>query len=210
MTAAVEHARLRAKEQTRARIAEVALDLFRERGFDRVRTADVAAAAGVTEKTVFNHFPTKEDLVYPDAAPFEAALLATVGAGEGSVVGRAERFFREFYARFPRETEAQRRATALATIVEGSETLQIRELVSLTRIAARLGDAIRATTAAPAGDLRPVVLAEAILAIHRAALAAFRRGLLAGEDAQTLATRVTAQTADAFRLLAQGADGRSA
>lgn len=37
--------------------------MFFEQGFDAVRVADVASASGVTEKTVFNHFPTKESLL---------------------------------------------------------------------------------------------------------------------------------------------------
>jgi AcrR family transcriptional regulator len=38
--------------------------MFLERGFDRVRVAEVAVACGVSEKTVFNYFPTKESLLF--------------------------------------------------------------------------------------------------------------------------------------------------
>ena len=55
--------RERKKEQTRQLIAETARRLFSERGFDRVTVAEVARAAEVSEQTVFNYFPTKEDLV---------------------------------------------------------------------------------------------------------------------------------------------------
>ena len=40
------------------------MNLFLERGFDAVTVAEVARAADVAEKTVYNYFPTKEDLVY--------------------------------------------------------------------------------------------------------------------------------------------------
>src|SRR5262249_17453796 len=60
----VEGLRERKKRQTRDAIAAAALALFRERGFDAVTVADVARAADVSEKTVFNHFPAKEDLVF--------------------------------------------------------------------------------------------------------------------------------------------------
>jgi AcrR family transcriptional regulator len=43
--------------------------LFARDGFDAVTVAEVARAAGVTEKTVFNHFETKEDLVYSEDPP---------------------------------------------------------------------------------------------------------------------------------------------
>ena len=55
--------RERKKLRTRQLIAETAMRLFVERGFDAVPVAAVARAAEVSEATVFNYFPTKEDLV---------------------------------------------------------------------------------------------------------------------------------------------------
>src|ERR1700734_564034 len=66
------------KSQTRQVIADVAADLFRRNGFDAVTVDDVAQAAQVSKKTVFNYFPTKEDLVFDRAEAREQALLAAV------------------------------------------------------------------------------------------------------------------------------------
>jgi AcrR family transcriptional regulator len=49
-------------------IAQTALDLFIEQGYDNVTVEDVAAAAGVSRRTVFRHFPSKEELPFPDHA----------------------------------------------------------------------------------------------------------------------------------------------
>ena len=52
------------KQHTRERIASEAMRLFVTRGFDHVTVAEVAEAAEVSEKTVFNYFPAKEDLFF--------------------------------------------------------------------------------------------------------------------------------------------------
>ncbi len=56
--------RERKKRQTGALIAGEAHRLFSDRGFDAVTVAEVARAADVSEGTVYNYFPTKEDLFY--------------------------------------------------------------------------------------------------------------------------------------------------
>src|SRR5579864_833929 len=70
--------RERKKLQTRRHIFEVARRLFDERGFESVTVAEVARAADVSEVTVFNYFPTKEDLFYGGMQFFEEELLEAV------------------------------------------------------------------------------------------------------------------------------------
>ena len=66
------------KLHTRQQIADEAMRLFVTRGFDHVTVAEIAAAAGVSQKTVFNYFPTKEDLVFDEVPRREAALGLTM------------------------------------------------------------------------------------------------------------------------------------
>jgi AcrR family transcriptional regulator len=77
--------RERKKSETRVRIADAADELFRTRGYDAVTVDEVAAAADVSKKTVFNYFPTKEDLVFDRADDRESALLAAVHDRPGGV-----------------------------------------------------------------------------------------------------------------------------
>ena len=56
--------RTRKKARTRAKIRQSAQELFGEHGFESVTIADIADAADVAVQTVFNHFPTKEELFF--------------------------------------------------------------------------------------------------------------------------------------------------
>src|SRR5436309_13446488 len=102
-----EGLRSRKKRAAREAIAATARRLFAKHGFDAVTVAEIAAAADVSEKTVFNHFAAKEDLVFaggetrlallkaaiaqrpPGASVLDVfranseAMLDTVAAGEG-------------------------------------------------------------------------------------------------------------------------------
>jgi len=51
------------KRAMRQRLADVAAQLFTDRGYDAVAMVDVARAAGVAQQTLYNYFPTKPDLV---------------------------------------------------------------------------------------------------------------------------------------------------
>lgn len=58
-----ESLRERRRRELRQQLSDAATRMFLEQGFDEVRVADVARACGVTEKTVYNHFRTKEALL---------------------------------------------------------------------------------------------------------------------------------------------------
>ncbi|MFJ4670505.1 TetR/AcrR family transcriptional regulator [Kitasatospora purpeofusca] len=70
--------RERKKAATRQRIADTALRLFLERGYDAVGIRDVAAEADVAVTTVFAHFASKEALVFEQDRDFERRLVHAV------------------------------------------------------------------------------------------------------------------------------------
>ena len=70
--------RERKKAQTRQALADAALALFVERGYDEVGVKEVADAADVSVTTLFKHFPSKEALVFDQDDDVEAALVAAV------------------------------------------------------------------------------------------------------------------------------------
>jgi AcrR family transcriptional regulator len=70
--------RERKKAATRQALADAALRLFLERGFDRVGVKEIADAADVSTTTLFKHFPSKEALVFDRETGHEAELVACV------------------------------------------------------------------------------------------------------------------------------------
>ncbi|WP_409465794.1 TetR/AcrR family transcriptional regulator [Amycolatopsis sp. GA6-003] len=70
--------RERKKAATRRKIADTALRLFLERGYDEVGIRDIAAEADVAVTTVFSHFASKEALVFEQDSNFEERLRAAV------------------------------------------------------------------------------------------------------------------------------------
>lgn len=70
--------RERKKEMTRQKIADAALRLFLERGYDAVGIRDVAAEADVAVTTLFSHYPSKEALAFGLDQDFERQLVRAV------------------------------------------------------------------------------------------------------------------------------------
>jgi AcrR family transcriptional regulator len=76
-------------EETRQRIADVALDLFTSQGYAQTTIDEIAAAAGVNRRTVFRHFTTKEEMVFDHLAAgrdFILRRLTELPAGEPLLV----------------------------------------------------------------------------------------------------------------------------
>ncbi|GIM91947.1 TetR/AcrR family transcriptional regulator [Paractinoplanes toevensis] len=74
----------RSGEQVRLRLQEAALELYLERGYDKTTTGDIAARAGVTERTFFRHFTDKREVFFDGQAELIELLtgaLAAVPAG---------------------------------------------------------------------------------------------------------------------------------
>jgi AcrR family transcriptional regulator len=197
--------RERKKEQTRHAIANAALRLFHERGFDAVTVAEVASAADVSVQTVFNHFPTKEDLVYDQTTSVEEQLLQTVHerpVGE-SVLAAVGRFWLERFDRIG-ATDATAGLATMARLVEASPALQARERQILARYRDSLATLIANETGATAGDLEPRVAAGALVDLQRVLLDAAREKVLLGRRGARLARELRSEGERVLALLERG------
>jgi AcrR family transcriptional regulator len=72
--------RERKKARTREALQEAAMDRFARQGFDGTTVEEIAEACEVSPRTFFRYFPTKEDVLFADAATRRERLLAVIVA----------------------------------------------------------------------------------------------------------------------------------
>ncbi|HST17568.1 MAG TPA: TetR family transcriptional regulator [Gaiellaceae bacterium] len=187
------------KQHTRRNIADEAMRLFVQRGFDAVTVAEVAEAAQVSEKTVFNYFPTKEDLFYDEVPAREAALVAAIRdrAPGDSVLGALRRLQ---VAECPRLCSPS--FATFARIIEDSPALQAKELEVMAHFAHVLSEGIRQELRIDERDAR--IAAGLLISIHRQVFRAARRQALDGKQGAAAVRRLRADLNRAYELLEHG------
>jgi AcrR family transcriptional regulator len=203
--------RERKKQKTRQLIFEVASRLFAERGFDAVTVAEVAREAEISEVTVFNYFPTKEDLVFAGLGLFEERLLDAVrhrDPGEGPWA-----VFRRLLAggggRLAEEGTAVLIAKG-AKLIGGSRALQVREREVTARYAAEMAHLLAEETGSSPEDVEAWTVASALMGVHAALVAHTRARVLAGWSGDRLAADTRSQAARALDRLEGGIGGYAA
>jgi AcrR family transcriptional regulator len=193
--------RERKKRETRARIADTALRLFKERGFDQTTVADVAAAADVSVKTVFNYFPAKEDLFFDRADEIEQTWLDAVadrGPGEPLLAGLRRRVLSRF-ADHPNGPGVDFRR-----VLAGSTHLQARGQQMWASHEDAIAGALAAQLGAGAEDPTARVLAHQVLSIHPMMLRMVEMWTQRGEPPAEVRDRALQMIGRAFDILEQG------
>jgi AcrR family transcriptional regulator len=178
------------------------MDLFRQRGFDDVRVAEIARRADVSEATVFNYFRTKEDLVYSGLEDFWSRALSAVAARPVGVTV-LEAFRRFLLAQPPAAdtAEQQQRLVLLTRMITGSPALRARERQAYDEGAKALAEVI-AQGRVPSPEDR--VTAYALVGVHRVVVDDTRVQILAGAYGSGLAARTAEVATRAFATLEAG------
>ncbi|MBH1934568.1 TetR family transcriptional regulator [Streptomyces sp. AV19] len=199
--------RERKKIQTRRKLWKVALDLFLERGFDKVSVAEIAAAADVSKMTVFNYCGTKEDLVVGPMREHvdDVARAVRERAPGESVVAAVRRQFLDALDAFDASVGMNDREFVLRVrrlIVETPS------LLARAREVLHLGEENLATVlvaeAAPGEEPLARVVAAQLMAV-RSGLVVHNHGrLLAGERAVDVAAEAKALAERAFDTAESG------
>ncbi|MET8857757.1 helix-turn-helix domain-containing protein [Streptomyces sp. NPDC004579] len=180
--------RERKKAATRQAIADAALRLFLERGYDDVGIREIADAADVSTTTLFKHFPVKEALVFDEEADQEAGLLAAVRERPpGLSIPNALREHALHHRRGGADSDP--RFTTFLDLVNSTPALRDYHQAMWLRHTAALAEAIAEESGLPAGDPACTALAHFALEAPHAARA--------HDDPQQVITR-------AFDLLDSG------
>jgi AcrR family transcriptional regulator len=207
MTAPPMGLRERKKLATRQLIAETARRLFAERGFDGVTVAEVARAAEVSEKTVFNYFATKEDLVYWRLEAFEAQILEAVSMrapGESALDAFRRFVLAQRGLMVEHDPERREQLLSLSRVIAQSPALVEREQQIFGRFTASLAALLAEETSAAPDDVEPRVAANAMMGVHRALVRLSRERVLAGATTNELQAELTASGERALKALEAG------
>ena len=173
--------------------------LFALRGFDRVTVAEVATAVGVSEKTVFNYFPTKEDLFFDEVPAREAALVETIrGREPGESILAALRKMQ--VAECPRLCSPG--FATFARIIEESPALQAKELEVMAHFAQVLSGAIASELDVDERDAR--IAAGLLISVHRQVFRLARKQALAGTHGPAAVRRLKGDLNRAYEILEHG------
>ena len=197
--------RERKKLQTRALIAGTARALFVERGFEAVPVAEIARTADVSEKTVFNYFPTKEDLVYWRLESFEEELLGAIRGREPgeSALAAFARFMIVPRGMLAEGADAEELA-GVARMIASSPALLAREQQVFERYTTALAGVLAEESGASPDDPEPWAAAHAMIGAHRALVSYARRQVVEGARNPALARDVEARGGRAIALLEGG------
>src|SRR6266850_3337498 len=146
MSAAViiEYHRLMARWEpdSRGRLEQAALALYGERGFENTTVAEIAACAGLTERTFFRYFADKREVLFSGAGTLQELLVSAVASAPDSaapidaVAAALEAAGSVLQER--REFALQRQ-----TVIAANTELQERELVKLASLSAALAGTLR-------------------------------------------------------------------
>ncbi|MFB9624533.1 TetR/AcrR family transcriptional regulator [Nonomuraea helvata] len=192
--------RERKKEQTRRRIAEVALRLFDERGYDAVTVNEIAEAAGVAKVTLFNYFPTKDCLVTEGIKDDLAAIVA--GRPEGvTPLGALREHYRALAAQGAGEMDVESLLTRVRVI---SSSQALMGALHGVRMGERYELAEALKEAHRGDDLTAQLMAAQITAAVTTVQEAFFQRIAAGVPLEEAGGRLAGDVEVAFDLLEHG------
>ncbi|MFK8908313.1 TetR/AcrR family transcriptional regulator [Streptomyces sp. YS-3] len=197
--------RERKKWQTRRRLMGAAVELFTERGFDKVSVAEIAEAAEVSKMTVFNHFGSKEDLAL---GPVEEHIEDVVRAvrerapGDSATTAVRRHYLAAVAARDPAVGLCDRPLVVkLLRLIMETPVLLNRAHAALVRSSDLLAEALYEETGDP---VLARVAAAQLMGTRATLVGENHRRLLLGDPAERIVPDAERLAGEAFDLVEFG------
>lgn len=208
-----ESLRERKKRQTRQLLADTATEMFLAKGFDGVRVSEIAEACGVSEKTVFNYFPTKEALLMDRLDSASDALPAALADPALTPVQAALKVLSEELASMTGQLSAQKsfrqgaeQYRQFSALLWSTPALRAYQSAVSERVTAQAAKALAARGGQAPEDPEPRITAAALVALWPVQYRSLARRLGSAESVDQLRAAVTEDVRRAAGVLQRGLD----
>jgi AcrR family transcriptional regulator len=203
--------RERKKRLMRRQLSDTATRMFVERGFAAVRVSEVAEACGVSEKTVFNYFPTKESLVL-DRLETTMADVRTGLADTGvppveaalRILDRDLSAMTTWLSAQDDADQAVRAFLRFGDLIRATPSLRAYQSDIMDQIVSAATEVLATRTGMRADDPEPQIAARALLALWRVQAESLRKHLAGSCEPAEVHQIVTAEVRRAARLIDTG------
>ena len=136
------HAMGRWEPDARGRLAKAAMELYAEHGFEQTTVAEIAARAGLTERTFFRHFADKREVLFYGMERLRDLLARAVADAPASATAM-DLVSAAFEAAAAMMQETPERVRLRDVIVSANAELRERELIKLAALASAVAGALR-------------------------------------------------------------------
>jgi AcrR family transcriptional regulator len=208
-----EGLRDRKKRLMRQLISDTATSMFLDRGFDEVRVAEVAEACEVSEKTVYNYFPTKESLILDREEAMTVAIGRALGPGgaPGSPVDAAVELIvddmhqlYDHWAEHPGEPVDITMIRRFIELFEETPALRAAQRDMMDRLVGVAAQGMASRAGVDPEDPEPQIAADALLGLWRVQFRAMRKYADGSHSPTDLRDLVIAEVRRAARLIDTG------
>jgi AcrR family transcriptional regulator len=124
------------------RLAEAAMELYIERGFDQTTVAEIAQRAGLTERTFFRHFADKREVLFWGQDALKELIVSAVAGAPGSAAP-VDAVAAGLDAAGAALQERRDGARVRQTVINAHPELQERELIKLASLASAMAEELR-------------------------------------------------------------------
>jgi AcrR family transcriptional regulator len=205
-----EGLRERKKRQMRELISNTATEMFLARGFDDVRVTEVAERCGVSEKTVYNYFPTKESLVLDREEDMVLAIRTALGPGAPAhsptqaALELLKLDLEDLGADWPEGSDAGFTFPRFAQMIEETPSLRAAQRDMMDRLVQVGAEALADRAGVSPDDPEPQIAATAIVGLWRIQYQALRVYATPGRSFDQISQEVMSEVARAARLIDSG------